>query len=570
MPGPKVSQVGDHRPVSRHGGRCERRTTGGLVATTTSGCSRTIAARMSLRPVRAQALFGAKASGFTRSTRASGSTDSRPTTAITWARCAANFAAPCSVLISLVVAPAGGLHSTTRQPCCGSTRRRCRQRTLPPPPASSGRCETTSNVRSGTALGYAFASFGPMGTAAGARACVLVSAARRCRSAANAEVRALPRAARLGRDRCFDEAPATTRHATRPSWREIPASAHVVRTRALPLANWLSLVPYRLGLKRVFAYLNWPDGGVGWMPFALAAALRAVRRDRPDVLFSSSAPHGNHLVALLVARFTGIPWVADFRDEWDCDTRISQTSLACSGGCQRVPNERSRRTRQGGRYRRIFPAPRACGRRPATDRDRERCRRGRLSGGGGDGTAAGPVRAAFHVGTLYDLQDPSTALRALAALGARQTVDLERVEVRLVGNVWIPELCAAPRGSGRADRLRRAQACDRRDVRGDRASAVRARVQSCAVRGALRIPGFGQADSLPRQRPDNLATRLVREWNAGVVADPRDEAEIQQALITLWRRWQENGLPDQPEVLPQDARAVLAPQECGAAGSGTR
>ena len=50
---------------------------------------------------------------------------------------------------------------------------------------------------------------------------------------------------------------------------EIPASAQVMRTRALPLANWLSLVPYRLGLKRVSAYLNWPDGGIGWLPFAL-------------------------------------------------------------------------------------------------------------------------------------------------------------------------------------------------------------------------------------------------------------------------------------------------------------
>jgi nucleoside-diphosphate-sugar epimerase len=47
-----------------------------------------------------------------------------------------------------------------------------------------------------------------------------------------------------------------------------------VRTRALPLANWLSLVPYRLGLNWTFAYLNWPHGGNGWMPFALSSALR--------------------------------------------------------------------------------------------------------------------------------------------------------------------------------------------------------------------------------------------------------------------------------------------------------
>jgi glycosyltransferase involved in cell wall biosynthesis len=49
-------------------------------------------------------------------------------------------------------------------------------------------------------------------------------------------------------------------------------------------------------------------------------------------------------------------------------------------------------------------------------------------------------------------------------------------------------------------------------------------------------------------RPDNLASRLVREWNAGVVAEPHDEEAIEQALLTLWQRWEENGLPDQAEV----------------------
>src|ERR671931_1645921 len=58
---------------------------------------------------------------------------------------------------------------------------------------------------------------------------------------------------------------------------EIPKSTRVVRTQALPLAGWLGLVTYHLGLKRVSAYLSWPDGGIGWMPFALATALRTAR-----------------------------------------------------------------------------------------------------------------------------------------------------------------------------------------------------------------------------------------------------------------------------------------------------
>ena len=40
----------------------------------------------------------------------------------------------------------------------------------------------------------------------------------------------------------------------------------------------------------------------------------------------------------------------------------------------------------------------------------------------------------------------------------------------------------------------------------------------------------------------------MRDWDAGVVADPEDQAAIERALVELWRRWQEHGLPDQAEV----------------------
>jgi glycosyltransferase involved in cell wall biosynthesis len=49
-------------------------------------------------------------------------------------------------------------------------------------------------------------------------------------------------------------------------------------------------------------------------------------------------------------------------------------------------------------------------------------------------------------------------------------------------------------------------------------------------------------------RPDNLAARLVREWGAGMVADPEDEDAIGEAFLALWRRWQEDGLPDRREI----------------------
>jgi glycosyltransferase involved in cell wall biosynthesis len=72
--------------------------------------------------------------------------------------------------------------------------------------------------------------------------------------------------------------------------------------------------PGRVGLIR--QRLFFPDDQVGWVPFAVLAALRAHRRDRFNAIFSTSFPISAHLVAGAFKRLTGIPWVAEFRDPW--------------------------------------------------------------------------------------------------------------------------------------------------------------------------------------------------------------------------------------------------------------
>jgi hypothetical protein len=59
-----------------------------------------------------------------------------------------------------------------------------------------------------------------------------------------------------------------------------------------------------------------PDAYAGWLPFALLAGLRTIRRVRPDAIFSTYPPASAHTLALLLHRFTGVPWIADFRDPW--------------------------------------------------------------------------------------------------------------------------------------------------------------------------------------------------------------------------------------------------------------
>ena len=326
--------------------------------------------------------------------------------------------------------------------------------------------------------------------------------------------------------------------------REVPPSASVIRTPALPLLNWLSLVPHRLGLRRLFAYLIWPDGGIGWFPFALIAALRAARRERPDAIYSTSTPQAGHLAALVVNRLTGIPWVADFRDEWAADAfRVDQprTLARLSARLESAITGRAARVVVADDYFRLEGL------------DPGDPRRVVIVNGVDEtdlptGTQPSPERFVLaHVGTLYGLRDPSPVLRAAAGLVGRGAIDGDRFAVRLVGSMWLegfqPPAGIVVEQTGYVDH-------------------VRAVAEMCAATALLLyVPGSSLAPSgklfeyLASGRPvfcvahsENLASRLVRELDAGLLVDPDDQEAIDQALLDLWRRWLEGGLPDQEEV----------------------
>jgi glycosyltransferase involved in cell wall biosynthesis len=53
-----------------------------------------------------------------------------------------------------------------------------------------------------------------------------------------------------------------------------------------------------------------------WLPPALAACRRLIRRERPDAVLTSSPPPEINLLGLWLKRWLALPWVADFRDPW--------------------------------------------------------------------------------------------------------------------------------------------------------------------------------------------------------------------------------------------------------------
>ena len=67
---------------------------------------------------------------------------------------------------------------------------------------------------------------------------------------------------------------------------------------------------------RIWNALLFPDAQIGWVPFGARAGRLANRGPGFDVVYSTAAPVSAHIVAGLVKRSTGRPWVADFRDPW--------------------------------------------------------------------------------------------------------------------------------------------------------------------------------------------------------------------------------------------------------------
>ncbi|MFP4200572.1 MAG: glycosyltransferase, partial [Clostridia bacterium] len=63
-------------------------------------------------------------------------------------------------------------------------------------------------------------------------------------------------------------------------------------------------------------HLLCPDEQVFWVRPAAAEGIRLARQHAAAAVLSTSGPVSNHLVARRIARVTGLPWVADFRDPW--------------------------------------------------------------------------------------------------------------------------------------------------------------------------------------------------------------------------------------------------------------
>lgn len=212
---------------------------------------------------------------------------------------------------------------------------------------------------------------------------------------------------------------------------EIPETTVVERAFALDAARHLSLAG------RFPKFAANPDRWASWLPFALHAGRRLIGDNAPSAILSTYPIATAHLVGERLAAWSGLPWIADFRDSMYDDgypTDPRQRAIhvridrAVAQGCTRalVTTPATRRL-----YRSRYPA--------LPDRHWQLIPNGYSEHdfaalgpqAGGDAGDSGR-RVLLHSGILYPVErDPVPFFKALRALKRMGVLDASRLQVRL-------------------------------------------------------------------------------------------------------------------------------------------
>jgi glycosyltransferase involved in cell wall biosynthesis len=97
---------------------------------------------------------------------------------------------------------------------------------------------------------------------------------------------------------------------------DLPAGVPVHR-----IMDWAAWMPSFW--RRMAGRKRFPDRHISWRRAAVRRAIRIIREEGIDLLFASSPPHSMQMIASEIAERTGVPWVADLRDEWSMDPNVA-------------------------------------------------------------------------------------------------------------------------------------------------------------------------------------------------------------------------------------------------------
>jgi hypothetical protein len=223
---------------------------------------------------------------------------------------------------------------------------------------------------------------------------------------------------------------------------DVPAGLPVARAFALDTARHMALAgryPLSLAL---------PDRWISWLLGGVVSGMKLTRQHRIAAIYSTYPIATAHLIALVLQRLTGLPWIADFRDPMAQDgypenprvwrafrwleeqaLRRSQRALFTSPGAIRdyrarypdIPAERFVLV-ENGYDEEAFDEPTAARLPHGAGRD-----------AAGHATAARQLRrlVILHSGIVYTSErDPTALFRALGSLKRAGQISADTVEFR--------------------------------------------------------------------------------------------------------------------------------------------
>jgi glycosyltransferase involved in cell wall biosynthesis len=282
-----------------------------------------------------------------------------------------------------------------------------------------------------------------------------------------------------------------------------------------------------------------PDASVTWLPTAVPAAVRLVRREGIDAVITTSPPLSMNLIGASVKRLTGIPWIADLRDSvtQNADRRFDRRSVqAKEKALEQVVRVIARSADAivavsdpiADEVRGFDPAgevrviPNGCD----------------FDDFAGLEYQAGERFRITHTGSFFGKRNPRPFLQALASSGLEDVVARFAGDFRSADREWVD-------GLGLGDRLELLPYLSHRralELQRD-SEANLLLLPEAAGRGRV-VPSGKIFEYLAAERPilaavppEGAAAKLVRETGAGIVVAPEDERAIRDALVGLHARW---------------------------------
>lgn len=82
----------------------------------------------------------------------------------------------------------------------------------------------------------------------------------------------------------------------------------------------------RRAVKGAASILLQPDPQILWLPNALGAARRLLKRLPHHAILATAPPYSNLVLGTMLKRKTGLPLVVDYRDEWDLSSQYLENS----------------------------------------------------------------------------------------------------------------------------------------------------------------------------------------------------------------------------------------------------